>query len=580
MSRTIAFDVEVDSGQSVKTLGSLKTELASINEELENVEIGSKAFTELSDKARSTASEIKTLEKTFEGLEPQQKTEAFVKGFEAVSGAVAVTVGSMALFGVESERLGKIEQQVQGAIAIAVGARAIAEGALQAKVAARLVVEKSAAVATKALTVAQRIYNTVLAANPIFAIVTVIAAVTAGIYALTKALKDDTTQVEFNADEYERLSKAIEASNKERQNAIELANAQGKSQEEILELQVQNAKAAKDEATNLRIRAQTANQFSDETKKAREAEEEAIRQVTLAEERLATFRRDEAEKDAEAQRQAAAKRLEERRKEREQEIKEQQEFASKMRIATLRAFREAQETLLASLDKDIKKAEETRQKDFENRIKRTTEFARMQQEDASVRSISNLQAYAELVAVATEAFVESTAYQTTAELAATANGFFSDLLATQDESNEEGFEKSKKYKIAQVVTTSTQAAFDAFAGAQKYNAVVPGLGTAIGVALVAAIAAKTRTSIADIQSATFGDTSVPSTSGGGGGTTNLGAIGAQGTFTPIGQQATNTQLTPQFSAPTAPLRAYVIGQDIEDAAEAEARLNRRRTLGG
>ena len=192
MSRTIAFDVEVDSGQSVKTLGSLKTELASINEELENVEIGSKAFTELSDKARSTASEIKTLEKTFEGLEPQQKTEAFVKGFEAISGAVAVTVGSMALFGIESERLGKIEQQVQGAIAIAVGARAIAEGALQAKVAARLVVEKSAAVATKALTVAQRIYNTVLAANPIFAIVAVIAAVTAGIYALTKALKDDT----------------------------------------------------------------------------------------------------------------------------------------------------------------------------------------------------------------------------------------------------------------------------------------------------------------------------------------------------------------------------------------------------
>ena len=580
MSRTIAFDVEVDSGQSVKTLGSLKTELAAINEELENVEIGSKAFTELSDKARSTASEIKTLEKTFEGLEPQQKTEAFVKGFEAVSGAVAVTVGSMALFGVESERLGKIEQQVQGAIAIAVGARAIAEGALQARIAARIIVEKSAAVATKALTVAQRIYNTVLAANPIFAIVTVIAAVTAGIYALTKALKDDTTQVEFNADEYERLSKAIEASNKERQNAIELANAQGKSQEEILELQVKNAKAAKDEATNLRIRAQRANQFSDETKQAREAETEAIRQVTLAEERLATFRKDEAEKDAEAQRQAAAKRLEERRKEREQEIKEQEEFASKMRIATLRAFREAQETLLASLDKDIKKAEETRQKDFENRIKRTTEFARMQQEDASVRSISNLQAYAELVAVATEAFVESTAYQTTSELAATANGFFSDLLATQNESNEEGFEKAKKYKIAQVVTTSTQAAFEAFAGAQKFNAVVPGLGTAIGIALVAAIAAKTRTSIADIQGATFGDTSAPSFGGGGGGTTNLGIIGGQGSFTPIGQQATNTQLTPQFSAPTAPLRAYVIGQDIEDAAEAEARLNRRRTLGG
>jgi len=578
MSRTIAFDVEVDSGQSVKTLGSLKTELAAINEELENVEIGSKAFTELSDKARSTASEIKTLEKTFEGLEPQQKTEAFVKGFEAISGAVAVTVGSMALFGVESERLGKVEEKVQGAIAIAVGARAIAEGALQAKVAARLIVEKSAAVATKALTVAQRIYNTVLAANPIFAIVAVIAAVTAGIYALTKALKDDTKQVEFNADEYERLSKAIEASNKERSNAIELANAQGKSQEEILQLTVQNAKAAKEEATNLRVRAQSANQFSEETKKAREAENEAIRQVTLAEERLATFRRNEVEKDAEAQEAARKKRYEERKKDREEELKEQEEFAMKMRIATLRAFREAQATLMAELDKDLKKSEEERNKDFENRIKRTGEIARREQEAASVRSVSNLQAYLELVSVATEAFVESTAYQTTKDLAGTANSFFSDLLATQDESNAEGFEKAKKYKIAQVVTTSTQAAFEAFAGAQKYNAILPGLGTAIGVALVAAIGAKARSSIQDIQSSTFGDTSTPSSGGGGG--TNLGSMGGQGTFTPIGQIGAGSQLTPQFSAPTAPVRAYVIGQDIEDAAEAEARLNRRRTLGG
>jgi len=57
-------------------------------------------------------------------------------------------------------------------------------------------------------------------------------------------------------------------------------------------------------------------------------------------------------------------------------------------------------------------------------------------------------------------------------------------------------------------------------------------------------------------------------------------MGGQGTFTPIGQIGAGSQLTPQFSAPTAPVRAYVIGQDIEDAAEAEARLNRRRTLGG
>ena len=577
MSRTIAFDVEVDSGSSVKTLGSLKAELEAINEELENVEVGSKAFTELSDKARSTASEIKTLEKTFEGLEPQQKTEAFVKGFEAIAGAVAVTAGTMSLFGVESEKIGRIEEKVQGAIAIAIGARAIAEGALQAKVAARLIAEKAAVVSTKALTVVQRIYNTVLAANPIFAIVTVLAAVTAGIYALSKALKSDTTDAETNAEAYERLTKALENSNKERSNAVELANAQGKTQGEILELQLKNAKAASEEATAIRVRAQTANQFSDETKQAREAETEAIRQVQLAEARLETFRANEAEKAEEDRRKKAQEAYEKRKKQREEELKELQEFYDKLRIARLKAFRESINELYASLDKDIKKSEEERQKEFDNRIKRTTEMSRKAQEDASRKSISNLQAYAQLVAVATEAFVESTAYQTTRELAGTANSFFSDLLETQDQSNQEGFEKSKKYKIAQVVTTSTQAAFDAFAGAQKYNAVVPGLGTAIGIALVAAIAAKTRTSIADIQSATFGDTSTPSTGGGG---ATLPSVGGQGTFTPIGQIGAGSQLTPQFSAPTAPIRAYVIGQDIADANEADARLNRRRTLGG
>ena len=180
---TMTFGVEVDAGNSPKTLKSLKEELEKINEELEGVEVGSKAFTQLSDKARSTSSEIKTLEKTFEGLEPQQKTEAFVKGFEAVAGAVAVTAGSMALFGVESEKLGKLEEKVQGAIAIAVGARSIAEGALQAKVAARLVAEKATMVAAKAQIAIQTALNAVLNANPIGLI---IIGVTAAVAIFTK----------------------------------------------------------------------------------------------------------------------------------------------------------------------------------------------------------------------------------------------------------------------------------------------------------------------------------------------------------------------------------------------------------
>ena len=241
MAKTVAFDVEVNSGNSIKTLDSLKKELEQINAELEQTEIGSAAFTKLSDASRKTASEIKTLNKTFEGLEPQQKTEAFLKGFEAISGAVAVTTGTLALFGVESETAGRIEQKVQGAIAIAIGARAIAEGALQARVAARLVAEKAATVATQAATVAQGIFNAVLNLNPIFLLVTVLAAVTAGIYLFTKAIGTSTEDVKKNNEALLRRNQLLEDSANFQ---VRVAQATGQSARTVKEAQIEATKAS------------------------------------------------------------------------------------------------------------------------------------------------------------------------------------------------------------------------------------------------------------------------------------------------------------------------------------------------
>lgn len=572
MSRQITFDVEVDSGNSVKTLGSLKEELEAINSELEQVEVGSKEFVKLSDRARATSSEIKTLEKTFEGLEPQQKTEAFVKGFEGIAGAVAVTAGSLQLFGVESERVGQLEEKVQGAIAIAIGARSVAEGALQARIAARIIAEKAAAVSTKVLTVAQRIYNAVLAANPIFLLVTVIAAVTTGIYALSKALKSNTKDVEDNTEALiarnNQLSSAQEFS-------LRLARARGESAIELKKRELELSKTYIEQAKLEKAAAKTDEEREEANKKL----SQAIQNRIVLRTELTKLEKDEAAA-AEAE---AKKKREEARKEAEKERMEELAAMNEFRLKTIamrnQIIEDNKDFLNQTLIKDIEKANEIMLKGFDDRIKRTTQLAQDAQQESARTSISNLEAYAELASIATKVFVESQAFQTTKELATTANSFFSDLLATQDESNEEGFEKAKKYKIAQVITTSTQAAFEAFAGAQKFNAVVPGLGVAIGTALVAAIAAKARTSIADIRNSQFGDTSAPSSGGGGtgGGGSTIPTPG--GGFTPIGQQAANTALTPQFAATTAPIRAYVIGQDVEDSREAEARLNRRRTLG-
>ena len=569
----VTFDVEVDSGNSSKTLKGLRDELESINEELEQVEVGSKAFNDLSKQAAKASSEIKDIEKSFEGLDATQRTEAFAKGFEGVAGAVAITAGTLQLFGVESERIGKLEEKVQATIAIAIGARALAEGALNARIAARVIQEKAALVSTKALTIAQRLFNVVLSANPIGL---VIAGISAAVLIFTKFGKQIR---EFIADRLGPLNNALDKAAKflrrvgsalglvasEEELALKKTKEVSEERVKTLERELKLAQAKGEETIEIE------RQIIQEKMKLYEQDSDEYKNLLVEKEVLeVNYEKRLAEE--------RAKRLEERRKEREKEIEEFKTFYRSVIKVRNDIIKENEKFLGAELTKSITEANDKMLKDFEGRIQRTTELARQGQEKTSRQSISNLQAYAELASVATKAFVESNAFQTTQELAATANQFFGDLLETQDQSNEEGFEKSKKYKIAQVLTTSTQAAFDAFAGAQKYNAVVPGLGTAIGIALVGAIAAKTRSSISDIRSAQFeGGGSLPTAGGGGGGST-LPAVG--GGFTPIGQQAANTQLTPQFNTPTAPLRAYVIGQDVEDGREAEARLNRRRTLGG
>lgn len=567
----VTFDVEVDSGNSSKTLKGLRDELTSINEELEQVEVGSKAFNDLSKQAAKASGEIKDIEKSFEGLDATQRTEAFAKGFEGIAGAVAVTAGSLQLFGVESERIGQIEEKVQGAIAIAIGARGVSEGLLAARIIARTVAEKASSVATKALTVAQRIYNAVLNANPIFLLVTVIAAVVTGIYALSKALKTNTKDVEDNTD---ALLAQNEAYAKGQEFSLRLAKARGESAIELKKREIELADTLIEQAKLRKDAAKT----EEEIEKGRQELSDAIANRILLRTELTKLESDEREKIAKEEEDRRKKQLEQRQKDREKEYEEFKTFYRNVLKVRNDIIKENAEFLGETLTKQIAEANDKIMKDFDSRIKLTGEMARRAQEDQTKQSISNLQAYAELASYATQQFVESNAFQTTKELATTANSFISDLQGGLDESNEEGFEKAKKYKIAQVVTTGTQAAFEAFAGAQKYNAVLPGLGTAIGIALVSAIAVKSKKSIADIRSAQFGGAgSSPSAGGSGGGGSTIPLSG--GGFTPIGQQAANTQLTPDFGVPSTPVRAYVIGQDVEDGREAEARLNRRRTLG-
>ena len=597
MAKTVAFDVEVNSGQSVKTLDGLKKELEKINAELEQTEIGSAAFTKLSDASRKTASEIKTLNKTFEGLEPQQKTEAFLKGFEAISGAVAVTAGTMALFGAESETIGKIEQKVQGAIAIAIGARAIAEGALQARVAARLVAEKAATIATKAATVAQAAFNFVLNLNPIFLLVTVLAAVTAGMYLFSKSMGDNTEDVKKNNEALLKRNQLLQDS---ADFQVRVAQATGQSAKTIKEGQIEATKASLATLEAEYKLAEAGEKKAEVAAKIKQAQDDLIIQelelgkvkqdeVDAEKKRLADV--EKARKDANAKDKA----------ERDRKAAENKAAADKKKTDDDARFK-AEQDYLDNVNNLLQSEDAKRilsvAKTYDDLIEQAAQFG------ADTTALETARGVA-IQAVLDEQAAERLAKQKAAdEKAAADKKAIDDKKAADDKAIADANRFAQDANIANVQATigALGSLFDEGTAAAKVAAIADiAIGTGLGFVNGLDIAQKSAKAtgpaaafafplfyaaqIAAVLSAANQAkkilTSVPGGGGGGGATASKPNIQTpSNNFIPVGQQPAGTQLTPSFEAPTQPVRAYVISGDVSTGLEADSRLRNRRTLGG
>ena len=600
MAKTVAFDVEVNSGNSIKTLDSLKKELEQINAELEQTEIGSAAFTKLSDASRKTASEIKTLNKTFEGLEPQQKTEAFLKGFEAISGAVAVTTGTLALFGVESETAGRIEQKVQGAIAIAIGARAIAEGALQARVAARLVAEKAATVATQAATVAQGIFNAVLNLNPIFLLVTVLAAVTAGMYLFSKSIGSNTEDVKKNNEALLRRNQLLQDS---ADFQVRIAQATGQSATVVKEAQIEATKAS---IQTLEAEYKLAKAGEDKVKVANEIRK-AQDDLIIQELELGKVKQDEV--DAEKKRLAdaqkvradnAAKDKAERDRVAKEKAAEDKAAADKKKMDDDARFK-AEQDYLDNVNNLLQSEESKRilsvAKTYDDLIEQAAQFGRDTTELEAARGVA-------IQAVLDEQAAERLAKQKAAdEKAAADKKAVDDKKLADDKVIADANKFAQDANIANVQATigALGSLFEEGTAASKVAAIADiAIGTGLGFVNGLDIAQKSAKAtgpaaafafplfyaaqIAAVLSAANQAkkilTTVPG-GGGAGGTISKPTIQTpSNNFIPVGQQPAGTQLTPSFDVPTTPVRAYVISGDVSTGLEADSRLRNRRTLGG
>jgi len=538
------------------------------------------------------------------------KQEARIKTLDGainlIGGSVEILAGGLALSGaLTEEQAEKFQTAAIGAIAFADGTKRVLDGykSLNEGLAAYGGVAGGATKATKAL-------NAAIKANPAVAIATVVAALTVAIVAYI-ATTDKATEA---AD---REREALIKLNAERSSAIgrelALAKAQGASIEEITDLRRKQLESRQEELILQKQALQNEGGISkgvlknaDQIAAITEQQFQARTDLKILdiESTAAIKSRDEAQADADARELEALKQkqIEARNAKLEYEgfLQTVQQTTEEI-IESLNLFK-----LDNDLDKPLEELEEifddlgdtifftkeqlaefnrateiNEDQSYEARRARLVAYyddlikqaesnshQQLQLEQAKNKSLEKFdnESLDKRTKLA-KAFASDQAKATQQSLDAVA-GLFTALADVTGEGNEEAFEKSKKFKIAEVVTSSIQAAFQAFGAAQQFG---PILGPILGAAQVAAIAVASNKAIQDIKSSQFD---------GGGGTPSLNVSGGgvPAGFTPQGLGGGSQTLIAGVPAvtPTQPVRAYVVTGDVTSGQEAEAQLQTRR----
>ena len=115
-STTYNIDIQVQS----KSLGQLEDELAQINQELREVEVGSKAFKELSKRSQEVTKDLDKVNSSIKGFTAEEKFMAANGAVKVLGGSLAGVVGTLGMFGIESEVFGEFEKKAASAISVAV----------------------------------------------------------------------------------------------------------------------------------------------------------------------------------------------------------------------------------------------------------------------------------------------------------------------------------------------------------------------------------------------------------------------------------------------------------------------------
>ena len=580
-TQTIQYNIDLNTGNSLKTLGDVEKELAKINEELKEVEVGSDRFDELSNKAQVLNKDFEKINNSIQGITGEDKIQALDGSLKVLGGSVQGVVGGLGLLGIESEQFGKFEEKAASAIALGIGIKDVGEGIGQlSKVTGKLpnVMKKAAA--------AQKAFNLVVRANPIGAIVTAISLAVAGFLLFSKKGKELIKSIEplnrilqKTVGFFKMLGRALGLVATEEEELAEKTRIATDSRVKDLDREIALRKAKGEETVELeREKLQKLIQLTEE---GTEEQKNALNNLAVFEAGLLKKKQDDinaANKLAEDERKKV-----QAKKDADQKVIDDAETARLKKIDDDKKKRNQDAKALAEEEKleaellgltEFEAEREKAKRDYEDKLARLEEF-NISKEDldknyaaTKAKILKDEVAAEEDAAKAKEKIAEDEAAFKHQALMGTIDNFQGVLTAM--------FGESKALASANVLIDAAQAGVGIIKTANRGpgNQITAPLYIASQFALLGATTIASLKQINSTTPGSRGGSFTPVSAGGGGFTSQ-----APTTQTASSQTQQQLDITEASSRGQQPIRAYVLAGNVTSAQEADARITQRRVVG-
>ena len=547
MAQKITYNIDVNPGNSVQTLGQLEDELAQINDELKGVDINSQSFQDLTKQSQALTRELDKANLAIAGVTDEDRVRGFQGAIDIVGGSVSALTGAVGLLGIENEEFEKFTAYAANAIAFSSGLRTLAQGAVDL----RNALLKS--------TAAQNLFNLSVLRNPYVAAA---AAIIATLTAVLAFSKDIRVAIGLQAEDAEDVTAEFEAQRDASDDTLELL----KAERGLLEVQGEDLKDI-----NKLIRDELDLQIDITEQLLLQAELE-LEQSKKEDKRLGFWdalgikaksyfglvNENEAIVDAvlgkgvSDETLAISDKLQELRLKllnlRKEVAEEDNKEIERRQVSTV------------SKIKDIEGFAGKQAEIFEESAKITTSVSDAVSAAYKKNAKDNIQA-------ARDQNAADEARQRVLLETAGALGGLSQALG-------QGTDAGKAAAIAEIALTTGIGFAKALEIAQKSAAAAgPGAAFAFPIFYATQIAAVLGAigQAKEIISGVQGGPAVP--------TVNVGTRGTTTSFAGPPQQPTDFGLSPETAGFNSPVRAYVVSGDVTTSQEADAKLNAKRTLG-